>query len=135
MNTEVKITAYENFVEYDYKGIKIDTTTWECAPFPIYCGGIDDESMCCIVRTLYDILVEEYGREMVERYINEVNGFDEWDSIDDFRWSEEEELFLEWGGKYYEDIFCPNCESEKWTNEGDGKAVCDDCGHKFSILG
>ena len=135
MNTEVKITRHEDFIEYDYKGIKIDTTTWESAPFPIYCGGISEESMCAIVRSIYDALVEEYGEEMTERYINDVNGFDEWDNIDDFRWREEEELFLEWGGMYYEDIFCPNCESEKWTDKGDGKAVCDDCGHKFSILG
>ena len=27
-----------------------------------------------------------------------------WDNVDDFRWVEEEELFIEWGGVYYEDL-------------------------------
>jgi hypothetical protein len=28
----------------------------------------------------------------------------EWDNVDDFRWTEEENLFIEWGGVYYEDL-------------------------------
>lgn len=133
MNADVKIIKHDGCIEYVYNGISIDSTTWESAPFPIYCGNINEEDMCCIVRTLYDLLVQEYGEEMTKQYINDVNGFDEWDNIDNFRWTEEEELFLEWGGIYYEDIYCPNCESGHWTETEVGKAECTDCGYKFVI--
>ena len=90
--------------------------------------------MCCIVRTLYDTLVQVYGEETIDRYINDVNGFDEWDDIDNFRWTEEEELFLNWGGIYYEDIYCPKCNNEfhHITIDVNGKAECS-CGHKFIL--
>jgi hypothetical protein len=134
MNTEVKVKKHKDYVEYTYKGISIDTTTWESAPFAIYCGNISEEDMCCIVRTLYDTLVQVYGEETIDRYINDVNGFDEWDDIDNFRWTEEEELFLNWGGIYYEDIYCPKCNNEYHliTIDVNGKAECS-CGHKFII--
>lgn len=134
MNTEVKVEKHDDCIEYTYKGISIDTTTWESAPVAIYCGNISEEDMCCIVRTLYDTLVQVYGEETIDRYINDVNGFDEWDDIDNFRWTEEEELFLNWGGIYYEDIYCPKCNNEfhHITIDVNGKAECS-CGHKFII--
>lgn len=137
MNTEVKVEKHDGWSEYTYKGISIDSTTWECAPFAIYCGNITDEDYACIVRTLYDTLVQEYGKEDVEKYIERNEDFilnGEWDKIDDFRWTEEEELFLNWGGIYYEDIYCPKCNNDFHliTTDVNGKAECS-CGHKFII--
>lgn len=107
MNTEVKKENVNGTIVFNYKGIEVDKTTWESAPIPICCKNIDDESMCCIVRTLYDIIVQEYGQDYMDKYIAKDEDFIksfEWDNVDDFRWTEEEQLFIEWGGVYYEDL-------------------------------
>lgn len=137
MNIEVKKTDIgNNTIEYEYNGIKVDSSTWECAPFAIYCGNITDEDYACIVRTLYDTLIHEFGKEDIEKYIERNDDFilnGEWDKIDDFRWVEEEELFLNWGGIYYEDIHCPHCESDDWFAENNGTAKCNKCNKTFNI--
>lgn len=107
MNTDIEITTEDGALVYTYKNINISRETWESAPIPICCKDIDDESMCCIVRTLYDIIVQEYGQDYMDKYIERNEEFYdnfEWDNVDDFRWAEEEKLFIEWGGIYYEDL-------------------------------
>lgn len=133
MKTDVKITKYNDLILYSYKGLTIDTSTWENESSAIYCGNINEEGMCCIVRTLYDTLVEKYGEEIVSRYIKDLDKFDEWYDIDSFRFSTEEELFLKWGGIYYDDIYCPNCKSEELLMKEYGSVECKKCGHKFDL--
>lgn len=95
------------FTEFQYKGLSIDKDTWENAPFAICCKNITDINMKCIIETLYGILVSVYGKKDVEKYINKDKEFyrtDKWEEIDNFRWKEEEILFIQWGGIYYEDM-------------------------------
>lgn len=100
-NTEVRIE--EN--EFIYKGIRIDKMSWESASCPMYCGNISDDDMRKIVKELYWTLVDTYDREVIAKYVNNENErYERFDEIDDFRWVEEENLFLDYGGKYYEDM-------------------------------
>ena len=107
---DVKITTENNIKLYQYKGITIDRVTWEEAPCPMYCGNIDDNTMCKIVVTLYEILKDKFEEELND-YIEYRNGKEfslerqyVLEDIDDFRWREEEELFCQNGGIYYEDM-------------------------------
>ena len=133
MNKEIEIIKDGKCTEYKYKGLSVDNVTWESAGASMYCGHLTDEDFGCIVRTLYDTLVSVYGESMIEDYINNPNGFEEWDDIDDLRWREEEELFLEWGAVYYEDIVCPHCDSDDWEDNDNGVLICNDCGKTFNI--
>lgn len=134
MNTDIEITTEDGALVYTYKNINISRETWESAPFPIYCDQLDDEDMGCIVRTLYDILVDEYGKEAVDDYAsNKSINTEEWERIDDLRWREEESLFIEWGGVYYDDIYCPDCESDEWVAVGKGNAKCKICGKVYKM--
>ena len=48
-----------------------------------------------------------FGKHEVNKYVNKINhgvNFSGFDDIDDFRWREEENLFLDFGGQYYEDM-------------------------------
>ena len=79
--------------------------SWESASCPMYCGNISDDDMRKIVKELYWTLVDTYDREVIAKYVNNENErYERFDEIDDFRWVEEENLFLEYGGKYYEDM-------------------------------
>lgn len=117
----VNISRESGVTTFEYKGIEIDTGTWESVPCPMCCRDITDDDYCSIVKELYEILHDAYGAD-VERYINEqkryrdfiendgleniqkFEWFEKYDEIDDYRWREEENLFLDYGGKYYEDM-------------------------------
>lgn len=104
---EVKITTDNGITYFNYKGIEIDRVTWESAPCPMNCSNITDEEMCHIAKTLYLVLVDVFGIVAVGKYINKmVHGvdFNEFDKIDEFRWREEENLLLDYGAIYYEDM-------------------------------
>ena len=102
--SKVNITKENGITYFNYEGIEIDSVTWEGAPCPICCKDITDDDYCDIVITLYNILVDCFGKEQINKYINKmVHGVD-FDDIDDFRWREEEKLFLDYGGRYYEDM-------------------------------
>jgi hypothetical protein len=104
---DIKITKENGITFFDYKGIEVDRVTWESVPCPMYCDKITDEECCEIAKTLYLTLVDVFGIVAVGKYINKmVHGvdFDDFDDIDDFRWREEEKLFLEYGAIYYEDM-------------------------------
>lgn len=107
MNSEVKIEIVNEAKCFTYKGIEVDRETWESAPSPICCEKITDEDMCAIARTLHDVLVSVFGIVDVNKYVNKtIHGvnFNDFDKIDEFRWREEENLILDYGGKYYEDM-------------------------------
>ena len=135
MNKEIKIIEHETYKEYIDKGLSVDCATWESAGVPLYCDHLTDEDLACIVRTLYDTLVTAYGESVIEEYINNtMEDAGEWDGIDEFRWKEEEELFIEWGAVYCEDIVCPHCDSDDWEDNGNGVLICNDCGKTFNVV-
>lgn len=112
---DVVITTIDNVKIFDYKGIKVDKDTWESAIAPMCCNEIDDDNMCQIAIYLYDKMVEVYGEEDVKQYVSmidrlanfesyDVADIQYYDEIDLFRWGEEEELFIEFGAVYYEDM-------------------------------
>lgn len=113
---DVVITTIGNTKIFNYKGIEVDKYTWESAPAAMCCKDIDDDSMCQIAIYLYDTMVEVYGEEDVKRYvfsmIDRLSNFESYDvadieyydEMDSFRWREEEELFIEFGAVYYEDM-------------------------------
>lgn len=96
---------------YEYKGINISKSTWEDAPCPMYCGNVAIEGIKNILRLLYRDLVVTYGEDIVKEYINYINGVENkvedimlYENIDECRWKVEEQLFLDNGGIYYEDM-------------------------------
>ena len=106
----VKITTEKNVKLYQYKGITIDKVTWEEAPCPMYCGNIDDDTMCKIVVSLYDTLERDFGNDFKD-YVDYNNGKElplektnVLEHLDSIRWTAEEELFSINGGIYYEDM-------------------------------
>lgn len=104
---KVKITRENGVTFFNYKGIEIDTNTWECAGCSMYCGNITDDDYCNIVKELYASLVQTFGEEKIANYIKELSKdthSKEFENIDIVRWEEEEKLFLNYGGKYYEDM-------------------------------
>ena len=118
---DVKITTEKNVKFYQYNGITIDKVTWEEAPCPMYCGNIDDDTMCKIVVSLYDTLERDFGNDFKD-YVDYNNGKElpfertnELEHLDDIRWREEEELFCEWGAIYYEDM--SDEEYDRLTNK------------------
>jgi hypothetical protein len=112
---DVVITTIGNTKIFNYKGIEVDKDTWESAILPMCCNEIDDDNMCQIAIYLYDKMVEVYGEEDVKQYVSMIDRlanskrcdvadilyFNEMDSI---RWEEEENLFIEFGAVYYEDM-------------------------------
>lgn len=101
---DVKIEIVNGAKCFTYKGIEVDRETWEGAITPICCDKITDEDMCMIAKMLYHILCNEFGGYAVSHYVEWGNEWEEYDKIDEFRWREEEDLFLVYGGIYYEDM-------------------------------
>lgn len=101
---EVKIIRQSGVTYFHYKGLVIDTETWECVSCPMCCKDITDDDYCSIVKELYDELVRVFGVNAVTNYIEKGQEYGEFEDIDNFRWVEEENLFLDYGGKYYEDM-------------------------------
>lgn len=101
---EVKIERQSGVTYFDYKGLVIDSETWESVGCPMCCKDITDDDYCSIVKKLYDELVCVFGITAITNYIEKGQEYEEFEDIDEYRWREEENLFLDYGGKYYEDM-------------------------------
>ena len=94
--------------EFEYKGVKINRYDFESAPCPMNCDKISDEKMQEIAKKLHHILYSCYGfsKEEIDNYLNgtmtEESDNELWNDIDDLYYGEEENLFYEYGGEYYE---------------------------------
>ena len=101
---KVERSVINGVVYYSYRGISVSRADWESASCAIYCDEISDEDMEKIPQTLYNILVNVFGTSAVQNYIEKGEEYKDFDEIDEVRWREEESLFLEFGGRYYEDM-------------------------------
>ena len=101
---KVERSVINGVVYYSYRGISVSRADWESASCAMYCDEISDEDMGEILQRLYNILVNEFGISAVQNYIEKGEEYKDFDIIDEVRWSEEESLFLEFGGRYYEDM-------------------------------
>lgn len=101
---KVERSVINGVVYYSYRGISVSRADWESASCAMYCDEISDEDMGEIPQRLYNILVNEFGISAVQNYIEKGEEYKDFDIIDEVRWSEEESLFLEFGGRYYEDM-------------------------------
>ena len=101
---KVERSVVNGVVYYSYRGISVSRADWESASCAMYCDEISDEDMGEIPQRLYNILVNAFGTSAVQNYIEKGEEYKDFDIIDEVRWSEEESLFLEFGGRYYEDM-------------------------------
>lgn len=101
---KVERSVINGVVYYSYRGISVSRADWESASCAMYCDEISDEYMGKIPQRLYNILVNAFGTSAVQNYIEKGEEYKDFDIIDEVRWSEEESLFLEFGGRYYEDM-------------------------------
>ena len=91
-------------VYYSYRGISVSKADWESASCAMYCDEISDEDMEKIPQMLYNILVDTFGTSTTQNYIEKGEEYKWFDKVDELRWSVEENLFLDFGGRYYEDM-------------------------------
>ena len=91
-------------VYYSYKGISVSRADWESASCAMYCDEISDEDMKEIPQMLYNTLVDTFGISTTQNYIKKGQDYKDFDKVDEVRWSAEETLFLDYGGRYYEDM-------------------------------
>lgn len=101
---KVERSVVNGVVYYSYRGISVSRADWESASCAMYCDEISDEDMEKIPQRLYNILVDAFGTREVQNYIEEGEEYKDFYEVDDFRSKEEENLFLEYGGRYYEDM-------------------------------
>lgn len=101
---KVERSVINGVVYYSYRGISVSRADWESASCPIYCDEISDKDMEEIPQRLYNILVDAFGTCVVQNYIEKGEEYKDFYEVDDFRSREEENLFLEYGGRYYEDM-------------------------------
>ena len=101
---KVERSVVNGVVYYSYRGISVSKADWESASCAMYCDEISDEDMEKIPQRLYNILVDAFGTREVQNYIEEGEEYKDFYEVDDFRSKEEENLFLEYGGRYYEDM-------------------------------
>ncbi len=101
---KVERSVVNGAVYYSYRGISVSRADWESASCAMYCDEISDEDMEKIPQRLYNILVDVFGASAVQNYIEKGEEYKDFDKIDELRWKEEENLFLEFGGRYYEDM-------------------------------
>ena len=96
--------------EFKYKTLVINRNDFEDAPCPMNCDKISDKQMKLIAKMIYENLCSYYyfGKEDVDNYFNktltEENNCSLWNLIDEAFLTEEEELFVKFGGVYYEDM-------------------------------
>ena len=101
---KVERSVVNGVVYYSYRGISVSRADWESASCAMYCDEISDEDMGKIPQRLYNILVDAFGTREVQNYIEKGEEYKDFYEVDDFRSREEENLFLEYGGRYYEDM-------------------------------
>lgn len=101
---KVEKSVINGAVYYSYRGIFVSRADWESASCAMYCDEISDKDMEEIPQRLYNILVDVFGTCAVQNYIEKGADYERFDEVDELRWSEEENLFLDYGGRYYEDM-------------------------------
>lgn len=101
---KVEKSVVNGVVYYSYRGISVSKADWESAACAMYCDEISDKDMEEIPQRLYYILVDAFGTRWVQNYIKKGQDYKNFDEVDEIRWSAEETLFLDYGGRYYEDM-------------------------------
>ena len=101
---KVERSVVNGVVYYSYKGLSVSRADWESASCAMYCDEISDEDMRKIPQRLYNILVDAFGTREVQNHIKNGQDYKDFDKVDEIRWSAEEALFLDYGGRYYEDM-------------------------------
>ena len=101
---KVERSVVNGVVYYSYRGISVSKADWESASCAMYCDEISDKYMEEIPQRLYYILVDAFGTRSVQNYIKKGQDYKGFDKVDEVRWSAEETLFLDYGGRYYEDM-------------------------------
>ena len=101
---KVERSVVNGVVYYSYRGISVSKADWESASCAMYCDEISDKDMEEIPQRLYYILVHAFGTRSVQNYIKKGQDYKGFDKVDEVRWSAEETLFLDCGGRYYEDM-------------------------------
>ena len=106
MTKEYKVekSVVNGVVYYSYRGIFVSRADWASAACAIYCDEISNKDMEEIPQRLYNILVNVFGECAVQNYIEKGMDYKRFDEIDEIRCREEENLFLDYGGRYYEDM-------------------------------
>lgn len=101
---KVEKSVVNGAVYYSYRGISVSRADWESASCAMYCDEISDKDMEEIPQRLYNILIDVFGTCAVQNYIEKGTDYNRFDEVDEIRWREEENLFLDYGGRYYEDM-------------------------------
>ena len=120
--------------------IEIELGMWESAPCPIYTGKITDEKLEWAEHELYEIAVAiTRNKQMVDDLLNGKGELVE----DQYKrgkfierlCDEEENLVIEIGGIYYEDMVqdttCPYCNGDLIIESKNGLSKCLECGNEF----
>ena len=101
---KVERSVVDGVVYFACKGLSVSRADWESASCAMYCDEISDEDMRKIPQRLYNILVDAFGTREVQNYIKNGQDYKDFDKVDEIRWYAEEALFLDYSGRYYEDM-------------------------------
>lgn len=97
--------------DFFVNGIKvISRNEYESLPCSMCAIELSDETMQKIANEIYNSMKVNYGKETAETYFNNFNVGDEdfTEEVNDFFWKEMEEIALNNGMRYYDDM----CEEE-----------------------
>jgi hypothetical protein len=102
--------CYELYETYDtyfqYLGLDIVSRgDYESMPAPMYAGEFDDDKMTELARLIYQMLSSNYGYtdKELEKYFNDMSANVDED-LDIAFWREMEEIAVQMGMRYYEDM-------------------------------
>ena len=89
-------------------------------------------------KLLYQSAVTEWGEKEVERLLKQDRPDEysrKWERFQEWLCAEEEDIIIECGGIYYEDMFedvvCPYCNGELIIEGKNGLKKCLECGNEF----
>lgn len=102
--------------------IKIDLLAWESAPMPIFTDNVDLD-VC--EKQLYAVMVSHYGYSdnEIDDYMNNRGEETKRENFQDLLCVEEEDIILDNGGLYYEDM--TDEEYAKVVEKRDAKKIVD----------
>lgn len=90
---------------YQYKGTIISKSDWENSRCPIYCGRISEDKMIMLLLDLHNGATIYFGEEQYNNYLqNKIEDNFVAAKMNETLCNMEEELFIRYGGKYYEDM-------------------------------
>ena len=102
--------CYERYETYDvyFQCLGLDIVSrgdYECMSMPMYAGEFDDEKMTELARLIYQMLNTNYGYtdKELEKYFNDMSANVDED-LDIAFWREMEEIAVQMGMRYYEDM-------------------------------